>query len=47
MTKNISTKLKSVLDIIVKMVNFVKSRALKTRLLKQICLLKWVLNMIF
>lgn len=37
MAKTIPTELKSVLDSVVNMVNFVKSRALKTRLLKQMC----------
>jgi hypothetical protein len=37
MAKTIPTELKSVLDSVVKMVNFVKSRALKTRLLRQMC----------
>jgi hypothetical protein len=35
--KTIPAELKSVLDSVVKVVNYVKSRALKTRLLKQIC----------
>jgi hypothetical protein len=35
--KTIPAELKSVLDSVVKMVNYVKSRALTTRLLKQIC----------
>jgi hypothetical protein len=37
MAKTIPTELKSVLDSVVKMVNFVKSRALTTRLLRQMC----------
>jgi hypothetical protein len=35
--KTIPAELKSVLDSVVKMVNYVKSRALMTRLLKQMC----------
>lgn len=38
MVKTVPTELKSVLDVVTNMVNFVKSRALKTRLLKQMCL---------
>jgi hypothetical protein len=37
MAKTISTELKNVLDSVVKIVNFVKSRALRTRLLRQMC----------
>ncbi|KAL4097260.1 hypothetical protein QTP88_022063 [Uroleucon formosanum] len=37
MVKTIPTELKSVLNLVVNMVNLVKSRALKTRLLKEIC----------
>lgn len=37
MVKTIPAELKSVLDLVVNMVNFVKSRALKTRLLKEMC----------
>jgi len=35
--ENIPAELKSVLNLVVNMVNFVKSRALKTRLLKSMC----------
>jgi hypothetical protein len=35
--KTIPAELKSVLDSVVKMVSYVKSRALKTRLLKEMC----------
>ncbi|KAL4104841.1 hypothetical protein QTP88_020117 [Uroleucon formosanum] len=37
MVKTIPAELKSVLNLVVNMVNFVKSRALKTRLLKEMC----------
>lgn len=37
MVKTFPTELKSVLNLVVNMVNFVKSRALKTRLLKEMC----------
>jgi hypothetical protein len=36
-TKTIPVELRSVLDSVVKIFNYVKSRALKTRLLKQMC----------
>lgn len=36
-TKTLPAELKDILDSVVKMVNYVKSRALKTRLLKQMC----------
>ncbi|CAI6345821.1 unnamed protein product [Macrosiphum euphorbiae] len=37
MVKTVPAELKSVLSLVVNMVNFVKSRALKTRLLKEMC----------
>jgi hypothetical protein len=37
MAKTIPTEVKNSLDSVVMMVNFVKSRALKTRLLRQMC----------
>jgi hypothetical protein len=37
MIKSIPDELKNVLDLIIKMVNYTKSRALKTRILKKIC----------
>lgn len=37
MVKSISDELKNVLDLVIKMVNDIKSRALKTRILKKIC----------
>ncbi|XP_025413407.1 zinc finger BED domain-containing protein 5-like [Sipha flava] len=37
MIKSIPDKLKNVLDLVIKMVNYIKSRALKTRILKKMC----------
>jgi hypothetical protein len=37
MIKSIPDELKNVLYLVIKMVNYIKSRALKTRILKKIC----------
>jgi hypothetical protein len=37
MIKSIPDELKNVLDLVIKIVNYIKSRALKTRILKKMC----------
>jgi hypothetical protein len=34
---SLKDELKNVLDLVIKMVNYIKSRALKTRILKKMC----------
>jgi len=37
MMKTIPDELKNIFDLVIKMVNYIKSKALKTRILKKIC----------